>query len=648
MKIYSKTKQGLILILLFLSIGVSKAQVPLATTDVMIQAFAWNSHSQTKWVQLNDQAKELSAYFDLVWLPPSAMGEGGGASNMGYHPYQWSNQISSWGSKSQLQTLIRSLHEGGAKVLADLVLNHRAGKSWVTFTEDNYGAGYTNYQLLSTHICKDDEAKDRAANLDPGLQLSNNYDWNWDHDINTWGGYAAARDLDHNTSYVRSAIKEYMKFLKNEIGYDGWRLDLVKGYDPKFTKEYNNAAGGYLSVGEYYDSNYDALNAWVNATDKTSMVFDFAVHDQLTKWGGGSNYGLLAWQADGVARPAGYMHHPNTRQYAVTFVDNHDTAESHHTGNWSYKGDLAKAYAFLLSSPGIPCVFWEHWVAQKNNIQKMIAARKAVGLNSNSDVKVTNTSGYYESVGTGKCGSLICRIGDWSGEPGNGYTLACSGSGWAYYTKLNTGTPCKTISVDPEKPIGRIQIRFKAPSDWSTVKIWAWDLSNDQTNYTGGVWPGQTMIKDADGYHSITISNITASTIGVVINNGNPETNKAQTGDLSTNKSICWDASSTYTTGDNGVKYYEVTPSSTCKITAINDLYVNASQLLVYPNPAYDQLMLSTYQPVASVEIRSVAGKLVKKATENTISVKDLSEGIYFVTAIYPNGSSQTTKFIKR
>lgn len=79
------------------------AQVPLASHDVMLHGFMWNSHTTTKWSVLKPQASEIAESFTLVWLPPSAVAEGGGTSNVGYHPYQWSNQNSSWGTRAELE-----------------------------------------------------------------------------------------------------------------------------------------------------------------------------------------------------------------------------------------------------------------------------------------------------------------------------------------------------------------------------------------------------------------------------------------------------------------------------------------------------------------------------------------------------------------
>lgn len=416
--------------LLCVFMGFASAQVPSQSEDVMLQTFYWNSHGETKWSALQNQADEIGTYFTLVWLPPAAAAEGGGSSNMGYHPYNYGNLSSSWGNKAQLTSLISALKAKGAHVIADIVINHHAGNNeCCSYPTENFG-NYGSSQLDASCICRNDESGKGTGANDAGYG-----EWQ----CGASGGYCAARDLDHSNSKVQEHIKNYLKWMKNEIGYDGWRYDLVKGYLGKYTKMYNEAAGAYMSVGEYYDANYDALLNWVKETGYTSMVFDFAFHDQMVKWGGGSDYNQLAWMDGTTKRPAGLCHSPSSRKYAVTFIDNHDTDEKHTDGNWPYRGDWEKANAVMLAAPGIPCVFWRHWTACKSNIKKMIAARKAAGVHSESDVVVNNTNGYYESTATGKRGKLKCFVGSgWSAPAG--YTLACSGSGWAYYTTAEGGT----------------------------------------------------------------------------------------------------------------------------------------------------------------------------------------------------------------
>lgn len=623
-KLNTKIKHLLVAFFCLLASTSIYSQVPLASTDVMLQAFYWNSQSTTTWALLNNSAAEIAESFDLVWLPPCHNGEGGGTSNMGYHPIIWSGFNSSWGQKSTLQTLISTLHTGGAKVIADIVLNHRAGTTATTFYTDNFGT-YGSTAFTKAQICSDDENPGTGAK-DAGYETV----------CSASGGYCSARDLDHSSSSVQAGINAYLQYMKNEIGFDGWRFDLVKGYLGKYTKIYTQAAGNYFSVGEYYDPSYDALKAWVNATSQSSMVFDFAFKKAITDWAktGGTNYSGLSWLDGSTPRPAGLIHSSAMRQYAVTFIDNHDTDVSHTGGTWPYTGDVEKANAIMLSAAGIPCVFWKHWVSNKAAIKSMIAARKSVGLNSNSDVTITNKSGYYESTGIGTCGTLICRVGSWSGTP-SGYTAACSGTGWAYYTKI-TGTNCGGSS-DPGTDIGTVTIRFKAPASWTAASIWAWDASNTSENFTGGTWPGTAMTLGTDGYYSITLTNVTASTIGAVINNG-VASGGEQTVDLTTTGNICWTAGS-LTSGK-----YAVTVDATCS-SAINE--VEAKHLSIYPNPTQNVLSIDTEDQVSQVVIESLSGSVVKTSSDLKVNVSDLPAGMFLVKVVYVDNTVQTSKFIK-
>jgi alpha-amylase len=54
-----------------------------------------------------------------------------------------------------------------------------------------------------------------------------------------------------------------------------------------------------------------------------------------------------------------------------------------------------QAYAYLMSMPGIPCVFYPHWAVYKEEISQMIALRKRVGIHSESQV-LEETSGLYK------------------------------------------------------------------------------------------------------------------------------------------------------------------------------------------------------------------------------------------------------------
>ena len=555
-------KITLLLGLLVASISALFAQVPMASEDVMLQGFYWNSYQNyknygtTKWTDLKTQASEIAATFDLIWLPPSAKSSGG----TGYIPEKWCDQGESnptaWGNKTDLKNLISTLKAGGCKTIADIVINHRGNQSsWTNFHKETFGS--ETFQLNASHICSDDEARNGHGNPTGNPDSGYGNDPTCDG-ISAKGAYCAARDLDHSNTYVQDAIKAYLKWMKSEMGYEGWRYDLVKGYWGGYTKIYNNAAAAYISVGEYWDGNYDALKKWIQDTGYTSMAFDFAFKYAMNNWGGGDNYSALTWTSGGADRLAGLVHSAEMRQYAVTFIDNHDTANPHEDPQEFNMSAAEKANAIMLSNAGIPCVFYPHWVKHKAAIKNMINARKAMGINSNSDVKVTNKSGYYESVAIGTKGTLICRVGNWSGTP-SGYTEACSGNGWAYYTSKEVDP----IIPDPDVPVTKtdITVKFKAPASWTKCHIWAWD-SNDNNLTNAGEWPGTTaMTKNADGTYSYTVKNV-PGTLNFLFNDG--VSGGEQTADASTTSNSCWVAGSKNSSNENK---YDITQNATCDLT---------------------------------------------------------------------------------
>ncbi len=67
--------------------------------------------------------------------------------------------------------------------------------------------------------------------------------------------------------------------LLNDLGYVGFRYDMVKGYSGSFTGIYNSYANPTYSVGEYWDGNVSTVESWLNATKVNSKIqsaaFDF-------------------------------------------------------------------------------------------------------------------------------------------------------------------------------------------------------------------------------------------------------------------------------------------------------------------------------------------------------------------------------------
>lgn len=92
--------------------------------------------------------------------------------------------------------------------------------------------------------------------------------------------------------------------------------------------------------------------------------------------------------------------------------------------------------AYMLAMPGIPCVFWPHWVTYKTEIQQMIKARKMAAVHSESTVSEQSGSGWYKATIQGKAGQLILYLGSAANEQAPaGFTQAHKSAKVAvYYT----------------------------------------------------------------------------------------------------------------------------------------------------------------------------------------------------------------------
>ena len=363
---------------------------------VMLQSFYWDSYNDTQWTNLTTQADELSKYFKLVWVPQS--GWCNGMTQMGYADIYWLDQHSAFGTEAELKKMISTFKEKGIGTIADVVINHKNGKStWVDFPNETYTSKTTGktYTLSWTNpladICTgDDGGKTKNA----GYNVSGAADTGDDFD--------GARDLDHTNSEVQNNIKTYLDFLLNEMGYTGFRYDMTGGYSPTYTKMYNESAKPSFSVGEYWRSDgLSGLQNWIKNTGKTSAAFDFQLKWLINNAFNNSSWSTLANYTAQSLIGSGYA------QYAVTFTDNHDT---YRNSSNMLRNNIEAANAYILTMPGTPCVFMNHWKAYRKPIKKMILARKLAGISNTSSVTSSKgeNAGYSVTV-RGDKGSVLLR-----------------------------------------------------------------------------------------------------------------------------------------------------------------------------------------------------------------------------------------------
>lgn len=404
-------------------------------SGVMLQGFSWDSYNESQWKVLEKQADELKGYIDLVWLPQSGKCLET-TQVMGYMPYYYFNQNSSFGSEAELRSLITKFKAAGIGAIADVVINHRNTEGWYTFPAETY-KGVT-YQMQSTDICKNDDGGTTATQAaTDGVSLSQNNDEGTD--------FGGCRDIDHKSENVQKVIKAYLKYLKDDLGYTGFRYDMVKGFDGSHVADYNDATGVEYSVGEYWDGN-DKIESWINRTNKKSAAFDFQFRYNVRDAVNGAANGKVATSSDWSKLNSNdnLMHDANYRRYAVTFVENHDTQKrSESEQNDPLRKDTIAANAYMLAMPGTPCIFQPHWNAYKSEIKEMIAARKYAGITNMSNYanKQSKKTLYVNEV-TGTKHKLLVAVGnDAAGYVGEtGYTKILSGYHYAYFLSNDAET----------------------------------------------------------------------------------------------------------------------------------------------------------------------------------------------------------------
>lgn len=163
--------------------------------------------------------------FTVIWLPPPT----DSVSAEGYMPRDLYDLNSKYGSLDELREAVKALHAAGLKVLGDAVLNHRCAHFQSPNGVWNRFGGKLDWDPRA--IVSDDPHFQGQGNASQG------------------DFFHAAPNIDHTQGFVRKDIAEWMQWLRQEAGYDGWRLDFVRGFSGIHVKEYMNATEPEFAVG---------------------------------------------------------------------------------------------------------------------------------------------------------------------------------------------------------------------------------------------------------------------------------------------------------------------------------------------------------------------------------------------------------------
>ena len=439
---------------------------------VMLQGFYWDSYTPTAWSNLTEQASDLGQYFDIIWVPNSASVDyTGTAQSMGYVPVYWLQHNTVFGTEAQLRRMISTYRKMGTSMMAEVVINHKNGAwSWTDLPTETVTGSTTgrtfSLSWTDADICQTDECVSNGYTATGAADEGDDFD----------GG----RDLDHTSSNVQQNVKTYEDYLLNELGYDGFRYDMSKGYAAYYTGLYNKASQPIFSVGEYWDGNADVLRSWLENTKQDNRImsacFDFALKYRINSAFGDGYWGALSDK--GLSADANYQ------RYSVSFIDNHDTGSNFYNG--CLTNNVMAANAFILTMPGTPCIFLKHYQVYAAEMRNCIRARHAAGVHNQSTIVTQEESnGGYILETQGTRGRLYLQLGGAieNGTP-SGYTMVQEGDNyklfitssidWQHAAKDGTPLGYPVVSQASGNYVGSVTLTV-APSDNQTTLVYTLD-----------------------------------------------------------------------------------------------------------------------------------------------------------------------------
>lgn len=180
------------------------------------------------------------------------------------------------------------------------------------------------------------------------------------------------QDFNTYDTVVQDRFVQWGQWLTNTVGFDGYRLDFVRGFQEDFAAKWINNmprkpdGAQRFVVGEYFSNNKYRIKNWVNAVNTPSFngyradtdAFDFPLKNTLTQMTNGtsSSFNMTQLNHAGLVRDNAGNSLPGTA--VVTFLENHDTGKEH--DKWVTK-DWKMGYAYIMFAEGRPCLFYPHF-----------------------------------------------------------------------------------------------------------------------------------------------------------------------------------------------------------------------------------------------------------------------------------------------
>ena len=268
----------------------------------------------------------------------------------GYDVTDYRNIDEEYGTMNDFKALITAAHARGIKIVIDFVGNHTSDQHpWFT-------ASASNESKRDWYLWNSNKP---SYNGPWGQEVWHERNGSYYYGV-FWGGMP---DLNYTNQEVTNEIKNTLRFWKEEVGVDGFRIDAVKHWIENGDQQENTAATlawwrdlyvfqksldpGLMTVGEAWTS---TQNIALYSDKRLDYCFEFdlsyALIDGINNQ---TNSGLKSKMSEIISTY-------ETNQYGI-FLTNHDQDRSFYRfGMDERKAKLAAR--ILLSLPGVPYIYY--------------------------------------------------------------------------------------------------------------------------------------------------------------------------------------------------------------------------------------------------------------------------------------------------
>ncbi|WP_149094307.1 family 14 glycosylhydrolase [Paenibacillus terrae] len=300
--------------------------------------FNSNNSDQRKWhggdfqgiINQLDYIQNMG--FTAIWITPVTMQKSEFAYH-GYHTYDFYAVDGHLGTMDKFKELVRKAHDKNMAVMLDVVPNHtgdfQPGNGFAKAPFDKADWYHHNGDITGADYSSNNQSK-----------IEN-------------GDVAGLDDLNQDNPATANELKNWIKWLLNESGVDGLRVDTAKHVPKGFLKDFDQAANTF-TIGEIFSGDPAYVGDYTRYLD---AALDFPMYYTIK-----DVFGRDQSMTKIKERYTDDRHYRDAQTNGV-FIDNHDVKRflneaSGKPGASSEKWpQLKAALGFTLTSRGIPIIY---------------------------------------------------------------------------------------------------------------------------------------------------------------------------------------------------------------------------------------------------------------------------------------------------